>query len=88
MRIKIFATLCLATVAVMMSAVQPLSAQSKIGFIDFEAALVATAEMQVEAGKMEAEFTPRQDKLTALAEQLAAAQQTSPRRRTHSSRQP
>ena len=75
MHVKFFATLCLATVAVMMSAVQPLSAQSKIGLIDFEAALVATAEMQVEAGKMEAEFTPRQDELTALAEQLSAAQQ-------------
>lgn len=75
MRVKIFATLCLATVAVMMSAVQPLSAQSKIGLIDFEAALVATAEMQDEAGKMEVEFTPRQDKLTVLAEELSAAQQ-------------
>jgi Skp family chaperone for outer membrane proteins len=75
MRVKIFAILCLATVAVMMSAVQPLSAQSKVGLIDFEAALVATAEMQVEADKMEAEFTPRQDTLTALAEELSAAQQ-------------
>jgi Skp family chaperone for outer membrane proteins len=72
MRVKFFATLCLMAVATMMSAVQPLSAQSKIGLVDVQTALLATAEMQEAANKLEAEFSSRQEELAALADEVTA----------------
>lgn len=74
MRVKFFATLCLMAVATMMSAVQPLSAQSKIGLVDVQTALLATAEMQQAADRLEAEFATRQETLAALAEEITAMQ--------------
>lgn len=72
MRVKFFATLCLMAAATMMSVVQPLSAQSNIGLVDVQTALLATAEMQKEADKLEVEFSSRQESLAALADEISA----------------
>jgi Skp family chaperone for outer membrane proteins len=75
MSVKIYTTLCLVTIAMMMSAVEPLSAQSKIGLVDVQTALLATAEMQVAADQLEAEFSDQQKALAALAAEITAVQQ-------------
>lgn len=74
MRVKIFATLCLAAVASMLSVVT-LSAQTKLAVVDFQTALLATADMQAEAGKLEAEFKPKQDELARVTEEMQSLQQ-------------
>lgn len=74
MRVKFLAVLILATIA-SLTAVQPLSAQTKFGLVDFQTALLATKEMQAEATKMEAEFKPQQDALTKLTDEMQSLQQ-------------
>ena len=48
---------------------------SKVGVVDFQAALMGTAEMQAKSKELEAKFKPRQDELTQLAEELQELQQ-------------
>lgn len=75
MRVKSLAVLILATISSLATAVQPLSAQTKFGLVDFQTAMLATKEMQAEAAKMEAEFKPQQDALTKLTEEMQSLQQ-------------
>ena len=44
-----------------------LAAQVKVGVVNFQQALLATAEMQKEAGKLEQKFAPRQDQIEKLS---------------------
>ncbi len=71
MRLKFVATLCLAATAV----VAPLAAQTKVALVDFQTALLATAEMQAEASKLEVEFQPRRDELQQLTADMQAVQE-------------
>ena len=75
MRVKILAVLGLAAIASLAPAVQPLSAQTKFGLVDFQTALLATKDMQAEAAKLEAEFKPQQDALTKLTDNMQSLQQ-------------
>ncbi len=75
MRVKMLAVLSLAAIASLATAVQPLSAQTKFGLVDFQTALLATKDMQAEAAKMEAEFKPQQDALAKLTEDMQSLQQ-------------
>lgn|GEM_PF-373160 len=52
----------------------PAAAQTKIGVVDFQQALLATADMQQKAGALEAKFKPRQDELETLAQELQQIQ--------------
>jgi Skp family chaperone for outer membrane proteins len=74
MRMKILAVLSLAAISLLAS-VQPLSAQTKFGLVDFQTALLATKDMQAEASKLEAEFKPQQDELAKLTEDMQSLQQ-------------
>jgi len=51
-----------------------LAAQLKVGVVNFQQALLATAEMQKEAGKLEAKFAPRQDQIEKLSTELEEIQ--------------
>ena len=75
MRVKILAVLGLAAISLMTTAVQPLAAQTKFGLVDFQTALLATKDMQAEAGKMEAEFKPQQDALAKVTDDMQGVQQ-------------
>jgi Skp family chaperone for outer membrane proteins len=75
MRVKILAVLGLAAISSLATAVQPLSAQTKFGLVDFQTALLATKDMQAEATKLEAEFKPQQDALTKLTDEMQGLQQ-------------
>jgi Skp family chaperone for outer membrane proteins len=75
MRVKILAVLFLAAISSLATAVQPLSAQTKFGLVDFQTALLATKDMQAEAAKLEAEFKPQQDALTKLTDEMQSLQQ-------------
>jgi Skp family chaperone for outer membrane proteins len=75
MRVKFLAVLILVTISSLATAVQPLSAQTKFGLVDFQTAMLATKEMQAEAAKMEAEFKPQQDALTKLTDEMQSLQQ-------------
>ena len=70
MPVKILAVLSLAAISSL-----TVSAQTKFGLVDFQTALLATKDMQVEAGKLEAEFKPQQDALTKLTENMQSLQQ-------------
>jgi outer membrane protein len=48
---------------------------SKLGAINFEAALMGTAEMQEKSKELEAKYKPRQDDLAQLAQDLQGLQQ-------------
>lgn len=50
------------------------AAQSKIAVMDFEQALLATAEMKKKAAAMEAKFKPRQDEIARLSKELQELQ--------------
>lgn len=52
----------------------PAAAQTKIGVVDFQQALLATADMQQKAGVLEAKFKPRQAELDQLAGELQQIQ--------------
>lgn len=75
MRVKFRTVLMLVAISSLATAVQPLSAQTKFGLVDFQTAMLATKEMQAEAAKMEAEFKPQQDALTQLTEEMQSLQQ-------------
>ena len=75
MRVKFLAVLSLAAISMLPTAVQPLSAQTKLGLVDFQTALLATKDMQAEATKLEAEFKPQQDALTKLTDDMQSLQQ-------------
>lgn len=75
MRVKFLAVLSLAAIASLATAVQPLAAQTKLGLIDFQTALLATKDMQGEATKLEAEFKPQQDALAKLTDDMQSLQQ-------------
>jgi Skp family chaperone for outer membrane proteins len=75
MRVKILAVLSLAAISSLATAVQPLSAQTKFGLVDFQTALLATKDMQAEAGKLEVEFKPQQDELAKLTDDMQGLQQ-------------
>jgi outer membrane protein len=47
-----------------------LAAQVKVGVVNFQQALLATAEMQKEQDKLQAKFAPRQDQLEKLSADL------------------
>ena len=74
MRLKIQLFLLAMLAAAFIVAPAPLAAQSKIGVVDFQTALLDTADMQAEAAKLEAEFKPRQDALAALSGELQQIQ--------------
>ena len=48
---------------------------SRLGVIDFEAALMGTAEMQAKSKELEAKYKVRQDELAQLAQDLQSLQQ-------------
>lgn len=73
MQVKPFRFAALAAFALSLSA--PLSAQSKIGVVDFQQALLATADMQKQAAGLEAKYKPRQEELDQLAGELQQIQQ-------------
>jgi outer membrane protein len=73
MRLENFRTVALAAVCLLGSAAPGL-AQLKIGVVDFQEALLATAEMQKEAGKLEQKYKPDQDRLEALSQELQTIQ--------------
>lgn len=74
MRRNLFAiTLCAATA--FLAGAAPLSAQVKIGVVDFQQALLNTADMQKRAGELEAKFKPRQEALEAITSELQQIQQ-------------
>jgi Skp family chaperone for outer membrane proteins len=73
MRLENFRTAALAAVCLLISAAPGL-AQAKIGIVDFQQALLATAEMQKEASKLEQKYKPDQDKLQALSQELQTIQ--------------
>lgn len=51
------------------------TAQVKIGVVDFQQALIDTAEVQKEAARVEAKFQPRQDEIATLTKELQDLQQ-------------
>lgn len=73
MRLKSYRTAALAAVLTL-AAAAPGWAQAKIGVVDFQQALLATAEMQKEASKLEQKFKPDQDRLEALSQELQGIQ--------------
>lgn len=73
MRLESFRTAALAAVCVLVSA-SPSLAQVKIGVVDFQQALLATADMQKEASKLEQKYKPEQDRLEALSQELQGIQ--------------
>ena len=52
----------------------PLAAQTSVGVVDFQQALLATADMQKQAAGLEAKFKPRQEELDRLAGELQQIQ--------------
>lgn len=48
---------------------------SKVGVIDFQSALMGTAEMQAKSKELEAKFKSRQEELTQLSQELQDLQQ-------------
>ena len=69
MRLESFRTTALAAV-IFLAAATPGLAQVKIAVVDFQQALLATAEMQKRAGELEQKFKPDQDRLEALSSEL------------------
>jgi len=52
-----------------------LAAQIKVGIVDFQQALMDTAEVKKEAARIETKFQPRQDEISALTKELQEIQQ-------------
>ena len=73
MRLESFRTTALAAIFILATAAPGL-AQVKIGVVDFQQALLATAEMQKRAGELEQKYKPDQDRLQALSDELQAIQ--------------
>jgi outer membrane protein len=53
----------------------PAAGQTNVGVVDFQQALINTAEVQKEAAQVEAKFKPRQDEINALTKELQDLQQ-------------
>jgi outer membrane protein len=53
----------------------PAWAQANLGVVDFQQALINTAEVQKEAARIEAKFKPRQDEINGLTKELQDLQQ-------------
>ena len=70
MKLKTLRLVALAALAL----AAPLAAQTKIGVVDFQQALLATADMQKQAGNLEAKFKSRQEELDRLAAELQQIQ--------------
>ncbi len=66
-------TLCAA--AILASGADRLSAQAKVGVVDFQQALLETAEMKKKATELETKFKPRQQELEKLTTELQQIQQ-------------
>jgi len=66
-------TLCAASA--LLAGADRLSAQVKIGVVDFQQALLNTADMQKQATALEAKFKPRQEALEKLTTELQQIQQ-------------
>ena len=62
----------LAALAVWMAA--PAVGQTKVALVDFQQALLATADMRQKAADLEAKFKPRQEELDTLAGELQQIQ--------------
>jgi len=73
MRLEKVRTAALAAVCLLVSAA-PGWAQAKIGVVDFQQALLATADMQKEASKLEQKYKSDQDRLEALSQELQGIQ--------------
>ena len=63
-----------ALTALALSLTSTLAAQSKVGVVDFQQALLATADMQKQATALEAKFKPRQEEMDTLARELQEIQ--------------
>jgi outer membrane protein len=68
MRLESFRTTALAAAVMVFAATG--SAQVKLAVVDFQQALLATADMQKKAGELEQKFKPEQDRLAALSQEL------------------
>ncbi len=75
MRRMIFVPLMVLTVAALLGAPIAAKAQINIGVVDFQQALINTAEVQKEAARVEAKFKPRQDEIATLTKELQDLQQ-------------
>lgn len=53
---------------------QQAAAQTKVAVVDFQTALLNTAEMQKEAADLEAKYKPRQDEIEQLSQELQEIQ--------------
>jgi outer membrane protein len=73
-RLKFVSVLALAVLAPL-GAPSRLAAQLKIGIVDFQQALMDTAEVKKEASRVEAKFQPRQEEITNLTKELQGIQQ-------------
>ncbi len=72
MKLKMLPFAALAACALTLSS--PLAAQTTVGVINFQQALLATADMQKKAAALETQFKPRQEKLDAIAVELREIQ--------------
>jgi outer membrane protein len=70
-----FVSLVALTVLGPLAAPVRLAAQVKVGVVDFQQALMNTAEVKKEAARVEAKFQPRQDEISGLTKELQEIQQ-------------
>lgn len=75
MRRMIFVFVVVLTVLAGFGAPAPLAAQVKIGVVDFQQALMDTAEVKKEAARVESKFQPRQTEIAGLTKELQEIQQ-------------
>ncbi|MEX2304126.1 MAG: OmpH family outer membrane protein [Bryobacterales bacterium] len=75
MRSMIFVPVAVLTLAALLGAPAAAQAQTNVGVVDFQQALIGTAEVQKEAARVEAKFKPRQDEVGALTKELQELQQ-------------
>ena len=53
---------------------QQAAAQTKVAVVDFQTALLNTAEIQKKAAELEAKYKPRQDEIEQLSQELQEIQ--------------
>ena len=75
MRSMIFVPVVVLTLAALLGAPAAALAQTNVGVVDFQQALINTAEVQKEAARVEAKFKPRQDEVATLTKELQDLQQ-------------
>lgn len=75
MRMNSIQNLLLKTTLVTLTVVAPLAAQTKVAVVDFETALLETAEMKKAAAALEAKLAPRRDAIQTLQRELQELQQ-------------